>query len=116
MGISIGLTRLYYQLKQNNLLNFNEEDKKVIVLPMDENCFSSAIEVANKLRNANIICQTYFEETKFKNKLSFADKLNYKYAIIIGEDEVKNNVFTLKNLVEHTQQTLILSDLLNALK
>ena len=83
---------------------------------MDETCYEKAVEVSNELRKINIICQTYFEDTKFKNKLSYADKLNFKYAIIIGEDEVKNNVYTLKDLQEHTQETLSLLDLINALK
>ena len=116
IGISIGLTRLFYQLKQNNLLKNCENNNKVIVLPMDESCINYAIEVANKLRENNITTQTYFEDAKFKNKIGYADKLNFKYAMIIGEDEQNNNVYTLKDLVNHTQQTLNLEDLINALK
>ena len=116
IGISIGLTRLFYQLKQNNLLKDFNDINKVIVLPMDENCFEKSIFVANELRNAGIVTQVYFEDTKFKNKLGYADKLNYRFAIIIGEDEISNNVFTLKDLVNHTQNSYSLDELLNTLK
>lgn len=116
VGMSIGLTRLFYQLKEYNLL---KDDKgaisKVVILPMGET-ESKCIELSNILRDNGINNTICFEDTKFKNKILFATKTNAEYAIIIGEDEIKNNNYTIKNLKEFTQDTISLNEVLNLLK
>ncbi len=115
VGMSIGLTRLFYQLKENQLLKSNyNELSKVIILPMGDTC-DKCIEIGNILRDKGINSNIYFENTKFKNKISFAKRSNYQYAIIIGEDEVKNHYCTLKNLKEFTQQQVNANKLIEIL-
>ena len=99
VGMSIGLTRLFYQLKELSLIK-NEESAitSVLVIPMDESINDYAIEVLNKLRDKNIKADIYLESGKFKKKMTYADKNNIKYVIILGDDELKNNIITLKNM------------------
>lgn len=116
VGMSIGLTRLFYQLKENNLL---KQEKgaiaKVVILPMGDT-INECISLSNKLRNNNINNVVYFEDTKFKNKILYATKANADYAVIIGEDEVKNSYFTLKDLNAFKQSQVTFEEMLNILK
>ncbi len=116
VGMSIGLTRLFYQLKENNLLKiFDNSISKAVILPMG-NTEQECINLSNILRKNGINNTICFEDTKFKNKILYATKLNAKYAIIIGEDEVKNSTYSLKNLQEFNQETVNIDDLINILK
>ena len=116
VGMSIGLTRLFYQLKENNLL---KQEKgciaKVVILPMG-NTIDACINLSNRLRDNNINNTIYFEDTKFKNKILYATKLNADYVIIIGEDEISNNYYTLKDLNAFEQKSLSEDELINILK
>ena len=115
VGMSIGLTRLFYQLKENQLIKDNyNQITNVVILPMGDT-YDRCIEISNFLRENGINNNIYFEDSKFKNKLAFATKSNYQYAIIIGEDEVNNNYCTLKNLKEYTQQQVNYERLLEIL-
>jgi len=105
VGISIGLTRLFYQLCENNLIKTNRTSiAKALVLPMDDNAIEKAYKVASMLRANNIACQVYLEDKKFKNKMNYADKLKIPYCVIIGQDEVDNGYVTIKNMFESTQE------------
>lgn len=116
VGMSIGLTRLFYQLRENGLLkNYSGSNCKAVILPMGDTK-SECIRLGNELRELGINNTIYFEDTKFKNKILYATKLNVKYAIIIGEDEVKNNCYTIKNLYEFSQQQVSKEELINLLK
>ena len=116
VGMSIGLTRLFYQLKENNLLK--EADKsisKAVILPLGET-IDECIKLSNVLRANNINNTIYFEDTKFKNKILYATKSNIDYAIIIGEDEVEQGKYTVKNLKEFKQEQLSEQEIINLLK
>lgn len=116
VGMSIGLTRLFYQLKENNML----EDKsravaKCIVLPMGQDYIDKSIELSNTLRQNGINTTIYLDDTKFKTKLQYAIKSKIDYAIFVGEDEVNNGYFTLKNLKLAEQSRAGLDDLVKIL-
>ncbi len=98
VGISIGLTRLFHVLLENEFLNRTKENPvDVLVLPMSED-FSYSIEVATKLRDAGISAQVYLEEGKFKKKISYSDKLSIPFSVILGTDEEEKRQVTLKNM------------------
>ena len=99
VGISIGVTRLFYVLSEQGLLNpeLTAAPADAIVLPMTEE-LGFAAAAATKLRGAGIRTQLYTEDKKFKQKLSYASKLGIPYAGIIGEDEVKNGLVALKDM------------------
>ena len=98
------MTRLFDQIKEMNLLNYkNKSVTKVLVIPMNNEFKENAIKIASTLRNEKISTEINYENTKFKNKLSYADKLNIPYIIILGETEIAENKVTLKNMQTREQ-------------
>ena len=98
VGISIGLTRLFYKLNELNLINVDKKSiSDVLVIPMVEN-LETPILVATKLRKLGINTEIYLNNKKLKTKFKYADKLKIPYVIVIGEDEVNSNTITLKNM------------------
>jgi len=110
VGISIGLTRLFYQLNEANLI---KEEKKsiadVLVVSMDEE-LSDCMEIATSLREAGINTEVYLQNKKPKAKFKYADKLQIPYVIVIGEEERENGVVTLKNMIEGGQEKVSLDE------
>ena len=107
VGISIGLTRLFYVLNEQGLLSEEtvSSPADVLVIPMTDDP-GPGIAAATALRNAGIRTQIYCEQKKFKAKLGYADKLSIPYAVLIGEDEINENVVALKDMRSGTQQKL----------
>lgn len=116
VGVSIGLTRLFYKL---NELQAMQEDKKsiakVLVVSMVEDK-SKAVEVAATLRKENIETEVYLEDKKIKAKFKYADRLSIPYVIVIGEEEIQNNVVTLKNMETGEQDTISLEEAITKIK
>ncbi len=116
VGVSIGLTRLFYQL--NELQAIKQEQKsiaKVLVIPMTEN-IEKALEIGASLRKENIPTEIYLEEKKIKAKMKYANHLEIPYVILVGEDEINNNVVTLKNMVTGEQETINLTEAISRLR
>lgn len=99
VGISIGLTRLFFVLEDQGYLNdsLNTAPADVLILPMTED-LSPAISLATTLREAGIRTQIHAEQKKFKQKISYADKLAIPYAVFLGEDEIAQGVAAVKDL------------------
>ena len=98
VGVSIGLTRLFYKLNELNIVK--EEKKaisKVLVVSMLEDS-NRALEVAAMFRNAGINTDVYLEDKKIKAKFKYADKLQIPYVAIIGEEEEQNGTVSLKKM------------------
>ena len=116
VGISIGLSRLFYQLSEMNLIKENKKSiAKVLVVSMDEK-LDKCIEIATDLRKNNIPAEIYVQNKKIKAKFKYADKLNIPYVAVIGEDEIKNNTVTLKNMGTGEQEQLKIEEIINKLK
>ena len=99
VGISIGLSRFFYQIDKENILeNENKSIAKVLVISMDETEIGYALDVATTLRNNDINTEVFLEEKKLKAKFKYADKLHIPYVAVIGEEELKNNTVTLKDM------------------
>ena len=107
VGISIGLTRLFFVLEDQGYLNdqLNTAPADVLILPMTDD-LSPAIALATTLRAAGIRTQIHGEQKKFKQKLSYADKLAVPYALFLGEDEIDAGVASVKDLRTGQQQKL----------
>jgi len=98
VGISIGLTRLFHQLSEANIIDNKEKNNiKALIAPMTDN-MEIPFKIAYILRVNNISAQIYFEDVKFKKKMNYADKQGIPYVIIVGEDEIKENKYTLKDM------------------
>lgn len=116
VGISIGLTRLFYKLNELNALKEEQNSiAKVLVVSMVEDN-SKALEVATALRNKNINAEVYLENKKIKAKFKYADRLDIQYVIVIGEDEIVNNTVTLKNMQTGEQETLKIEEVIEKIK
>ena len=107
VGISIGLTRLFYVLNEQGLLNDElvSSPCDALVLPMSED-MGFAIAAATCLRKAGVRTQIYGEKKKFKQKMSYADKLKVPYAVLIGEDEEAAGVVSVKDMASGEQLKL----------
>ena len=107
VGISIGLTRLFYVLNEQNMLSQekNTAPADVLVLPMTED-LSPAIALATGLRNEGVRVQLYTEQKKFKAKMNYADKVGVPYVVFLGEDEVKEGVVACKDMKTGEQTKL----------
>ena len=107
VGISIGLTRLFYVLEEQGLLNDEllTAPADALILPMTED-LSPAISLATQLRQANIRTQLYTEQKKFKAKMSYADKLKVPFVLFLGEDEVNAAAVSIKNMRTGEQETI----------
>ena len=99
VGISIGLTRLFYVLGEQGMLNpdLPTAPADVLVLPMTED-LAPAISLSTKLRSAGVRTQLYTEQKKFKAKMSYADKLGMPYVIFLGGDEIAAGVVACKDM------------------
>ena len=107
VGISIGLTRLFYVLGEQGLLNpdLPTAPVDVLILPMIAE-LSPAVTLATRLRAAGIRTQLYTEQKKFKAKMSYADKLGVPYVVFLGDDEIAGNVVACKDMTSGEQTTL----------
>ena len=106
MGISIGLTRLFYVLSEQGMLNEARADAPadVMIVPMTED-LEPSVRLATSLRGQGIRVQLYTEQKKFKAKIQYADKLHIPYVIFLGEDEVNAGTVSLKDLRSGEQIT-----------
>jgi histidyl-tRNA synthetase len=104
VGISIGLTRLFYQLNEAGILKSDKASTltKVLIIPMNEN-IDYSIKIANELRKNGITSEVYFEEAKNAKKLTYANKLGIPYALLIGEEEIETNILTVKDMITGDQ-------------
>ena len=99
VGISIGLTRLFYVLNEQGLLSDEliTAPCDALVLPMTEE-LGFAVAAATALRNAGIRTQLYGEKKKFKAKMAYADRIGVPFAVLIGEDEMNEGVLSVKDM------------------
>lgn len=118
VGISIGLTRLFYKLNELNLINANKKSvSDVLIIPMVED-LKMPIEIATNLRKNGINTEIYLNNKKLKAKFKYANKLEIANVVIIGEDELKENKVKVKDM-ETGEEKIIEMDIqkiINALK
>lgn len=99
VGMSIGLTRLFYQFQELGLIDDQIESlTDSLIIPMDEEANEYGIEVLKKLRSRGEAVDIYLEDGKFKKKMTYADKLGVKEVIILGADELANKEVSIKNM------------------
>ncbi len=111
VGISIGLTRLFYVLNEQGLLSDEivTAPCDALVIPMTEDA-GFAISAATALRAGGVRTQLYGEKKKFKAKMSYADKLKVPFVVLAGEDEINEGVLSVKNMQTGEQVKLSPAD------
>lgn len=104
VGLSIGLTRLFYQFQQLGLVEkYKNKFTDCLVIPMDEKLNFYAIDIANKLKEQGLKVDIYLEDGKFKKKINYADKIGVKKVLIIGQEEYENKMVSVKNMEDGKQ-------------
>ena len=116
VGISIGLTRLFYVLDEQGLLNpaLPTAPCDCLVLPMGD--IGPAISLAESLRSQGLKVQLYSEQKKFKQKMAYANKLGVPFAVLLGEDEIAEGMCSVKNMVTGEQVKLSPADAADYMK
>ncbi len=106
VGVSIGLTRLFYKLNEMNLIKANKKSiSEVLIIPMVED-LTIPIKIANKLRSKGTNAEIYLNNKKLKAKFKYADKLKIPYVIVVGENEIQSGKYTLKNMETGEEQKI----------
>ena len=112
VGLSIGLTRLFYQFQELNLLEkYRKKFTDCLVIPMDEKLNFYAIDIANNLKNQGYKVDIYLEDGKFKKKINYADKIGVKKVLIIGQEEFENNMVSVKNMEDGEQVSVKIDEI-----
>lgn len=113
VGISIGLTRLFSQLLEANIIKVDLlSSSDIMILPMSDN-YKYIYNVKSILMNKGISVNICYIEKGFKQKIKYANRMNNKYVIIIGDDEISKNIVIFKNMIDGSQIEITLDDLEN---
>lgn len=106
VGISIGLSRLFFILQEQGMLNDSvlTAPADVLIIPMTED-LSHAVSLAAKMREAGLRAQVYGEAKKFKMKIAYADKLSIPFVVFLGEDELSKGMITVRDMSSGEQTT-----------
>ena len=112
VGISIGLTRLYYKLREAGIVTPTRQSlAEVIVVPLTDAQIPYALEVASLVRETRAVV-AYTEESTLGKKLKYANRMGMRYAVIVGEDEQAGRTVTLKNMEEGSNEQVALDSLI----
>lgn len=117
VGISIGLSRLFYQLREAGILKDGNKGSttELLIIPMADTV-EYAMETAAALREAGINTEVYLNEGKMGKKFSYADKLGIRFVSVIGEDEMNSGMLRVKDMINGEQQDMCLENLIEFLK
>lgn len=116
VGISIGLTRLFFQLSEKNILpNFDSEEKSFLVAPLDID-MSYAISVLNELHSLGVNSEVLYSKMKMKKIFDFAESYSFDYIIFLGEEELDNKKLSLRDLKSKENLTLSIDELKTLIK
>ena len=117
IGISIGLTRLFSQLRDHGLITPKTGSMaRVLVLPMDKDAVPYSVSVAARFRAAGIPTDVYYGERGMKQKMKYAGRTGVPFAAVIGADEVAAGTLALKNMTEGGQQSVTVEAAIELLK
>jgi len=116
VGISIGLTRLFSQLKEIGLVGESKTTiSQVLIVPMDKENNAYVLETASKLRNKGIKTDVYYQDKGMKQKMKYADRLGIPYVLVIGETEVKEGKVAFKDMISGSQELISVEEVIERL-
>ena len=116
VGISIGLTRLFYKLNELNVIKTNKNSIADVLMVSASEDISACLPAATSLRNSNINTEVYMENKKMKSKFKYADKLCIPFVATIGETEIETNTISLKNMTTGEQVQVSIEDAITIIK
>jgi histidyl-tRNA synthetase len=115
VGISIGLTRLFYQLREAGLVGIADSSVDVLVALMDDAGLDAALAMSQTLRAAGLNVETQLEPRKLAKQMQYADKAGIRFVAMRGEDEAARGVVAVKDLRRGQQFEVAERDLADAL-
>lgn len=116
VGISIGLTRLYWQLRDAGLISTAHSTVDVLVTQMDEAQLPAYLALAGELRGAGIATEVVLEGGKLGKQFKYADRAGIRFVVVLGEDELAKGVVTVKDLRREDQFEVARADLIKTLR
>jgi histidyl-tRNA synthetase len=116
VGISIGLTRLYWQLRDAGLISTAQSTVDVLVTQMDAAQLPAYLTLATELRNAGIATEVVLEGSKLGKQFKYADRAGIRFVLVLGEDEIAKGVVTVKDLRREDQFEVARTELVKALR
>lgn len=112
VGISIGLSRLFYKLRELGVIQPNVmSPAQIVVMPLDEAQIPVSLEVASMLRTSGNPVMLYSEPNAIKKKMRYADKMGFEWVILIGDREASDRTVSLKNMKTGDSNTLAIDEL-----
>ena len=116
VGISIGLTRLFFQLSEKNILpKFDSEEKSFLVAPLDID-MSYAISVLNELHSLGVNSEVLYSKMKMKKIFDFAESYSFDYIIFLGQDELDNKKLSVRDLKSKENLSISIDELKTLIK
>ena len=116
VGISIGLSRLFYQLNEAKIISSEEKSLvDLLIIPMDD-CVHDGIKLLSELREKGVRVSVYTEFAKLKKKFKYADQTKVDYVIVLGEEEIKSRKYSLKNMHSGDQEEVTFDELVERFK
>ena len=113
VGVSIGLTRLFSQLVEQNIVKPQQKSiVEVLVIPLTDDQFNAALNLASCLRSRGILVDTLLVSTTIKKKFKYANRMGIQQVVVLGADEVSRGTFTLQNMISGNKQELTLDEFL----
>ena len=113
VGVSIGLTRLFSQLVEQNIVKPQKKSiVEVLVIPLTDDQFNAALNLASCLRSRGILVDTLLVSTTIKKKFKYANRMGIQQVVVLGADEVSRGTFTLQNMISGNKQELTLDEFL----
>lgn len=116
VGISIGLSRLFYQLNEAKIISSEEKSLvDLLIIPMDD-CVHDGVKLLSELREKGVRVSVYTEFAKLKKKFKYADQTKVDYVIVLGEEEIKSRKYSLKNMHTGDQEEVTFDELVERFK
>jgi histidyl-tRNA synthetase len=112
-GISLGLDRLFEVIKKKKIFEAKKTETKVFVANVDEKLKIETIKIAKQLRDKGVSCQTDLMSRNLSKQLQYADSLGIPYVIVVGEKELKEKKFKLKDMMKKTEKDLKLDEIMD---
>lgn len=115
VGISIGASRLFWQLREVGLIKPDTQNHMVLIGLMSDDDLTQSLAIAMELRAAGIACEVQLEAKKLVKQFQYADKVGFSYMVLFGESEQSKDIVSLKNLATGKQVEIARNDLVRCL-
>ncbi len=116
VGMSVGVTRLFDLLTKQNYFDLSKTNEIECAIITFDDTLEDGLSLTSKLRELGVKADCLYENKSFKSKMKEANKRQIKYVLIVGEDEVKNQKYTLKNMTTSEQSQLSIEQIVEKIK